>query len=82
MNVVHRVTGYDRETEFLDREFEVPHDRLAEIREIARVPVPSGEEQVGCFLLDRAAAAAIADRFAFAMNLDRYDWFLEPIAVE
>lgn len=78
MNVVHKVTGYDRGTERLELEFPIPEDRLDEFRDVAHVP-KSQRENFAIFPLDRATAQDISGRFQFPMNLDQYDWFFEPM---
>ena len=37
MTIVHRVTGFDKTTAIIAQEFDVPSDRIAELRELANV---------------------------------------------
>ena len=79
MSVVHKITGYDKKTEIITQEFCVPDDRIAEIRELARVD-PRASEIVGAYPLEREAAVTIQERFNFGMWIDRCDWFFEPFS--
>jgi hypothetical protein len=38
MSVIHRITGYNRRTERLEVEYDIPRDRLTEIRAVAQIP--------------------------------------------
>ncbi len=80
MNVVHKVTGYDKATERLAFEFDVPASDIPEMRDIAHVE-PSDLGVVGCYPLDANAARFVASRFNLPMAIDRCDWFFEPFAV-
>ncbi len=80
MTIVHRVTGYDKKTEVIAQEFDVPVDRLAELRELANVN-SRVVEIVGAYPLDRSSAQIVKDRFQFGMWIDRCDWFFEPFAL-
>ena len=80
MTIVHRVTGYDKTTEIIAQEFDVPSDRIAELRELANVD-PRVEAIAGAYPLNRSAAQVVKDRFNFGMFIDRCDWFFEPLAV-
>lgn len=80
MNAVHRITGYDKQSEFIVQEFDIPSDRISEVRELANVD-PHVGDIVGAFPLDRSAAQTVEDRFHFGMWVDRCDWFFEPFAV-
>ena len=73
MNTVHRITGYDKQSEFIVQEFDIPSDRISEVRELANVD-PHVGDIVGAHPLDRSAAQTVEDRFHFGMWVDRCDW--------
>ncbi len=80
MTIVHRVTGYDKTTEIIAQEFDVPSDRIAELRKLANVD-PRIREIVGAYPLDQSAAQVVRERFNFGMLIDRCDWFFEPFVM-
>lgn len=80
MTVVHRITGYDKRSEFIAQEFDVPSGRIGEVREIAGVS-PEVDEIVGAYPLDPVAAQLVMDRFHFGMWIDLCDWFFEPFSL-
>lgn len=80
MTIVHRVTGYDKTTEIIAQELDIPSDRIAELRELANIDPRIGEI-VGAYPLDWSAAQIVKDRFDFGMFIDRCDWFFEPFAL-
>ena len=79
MSVVHRVTGYDKTSERLEQEWDVPHDLLRDIRALAHVP-PQDQEAAGAYPLDPSVIRDVARAMRVEMSVDRYDWFLEPFA--
>lgn len=79
MNVIHRVTAYDKQSEVLALEFDVPESCLSEVRRLAQAP----EEQLttyGSLALDDRTARSIIQSLHIPANVDLYDWFLEPFA--
>lgn len=80
MTVVHRVSGFDKGTEQLEREFDVPADFVLAARRIADAP-DDWQAAPGAFPLEGQAVWAISAMLKTPLNVDRYDWFLEPIAV-
>ena len=81
MNIVHRVTGYDKRTEMLSYQFDVPQERLSEVRDLARV-APDDDVALGSYPLDNSVARTIAGKLNLPMIIERCDWFLEPFAAE
>ena len=80
MSTVHRVTGYDKRTELIAYQFDVPADRMTEIRHLAKVD-PRDAEAAGSYPLDTTAAHMIAHDLNLPMAMDRCDWFLEPVSI-
>lgn len=77
---IHVVAGYDKRTERLGLEFEVDPAQVAEVRELANVPVPAGEPLAGNHPIDPSRARSVIAKIRQHANVDLYDWFLEPYA--
>ncbi|WP_342148419.1 hypothetical protein [Methylorubrum sp. SB2] len=78
MSVVHRVAGYDKHTEVLEREADIPADLVAEARRLADAP-DDPEQAPGAFPLSGSAVARLSAMLGLPMSQERYDWFLEPV---
>ena len=78
MTVVHKVTGYLRKSEQLEREFDVPANFLGRLRELAHVP-PEDEEAIGCYPIMNGSVAKVSQLLGLSLNGDLYSWFLEPV---
>ncbi len=76
MSIIHRMTGYDKRTERLASEYDVPSHLVDKARGIAKVAEVS--DGFGSYPLDAAQAQAIALLADATIDVDRYDWFLEP----
>lgn len=79
MSIVHLVAGYDRRTERLVVEHAIPEAIFDEIRTLADVPETDGDA-IGSYPLSATAARTIATKLPALLNVDTYDWFLEPAA--
>jgi hypothetical protein len=77
--IVHQLTGYDRETELLAVEYDIPNHHLARIKRIAEVSAED-PEAVGSYPLRRDQASDIAKLLGIDIDADRFDFFLEPYA--
>ena len=77
MSVVHRVTGYDKLSERLELERDVPTALVIEARRVAEAPLDV-RDAPGAFPLGEAAVARLSGMLGFPMSVERYDWFLEP----
>ena len=76
MNDCLRVTGYDKVSERLTIQHEVPAAVVSEARHLAEVG--SDDDGLGIYPLDVAAALKLGLRMDRTLNVDLYDWFLEP----
>ena len=76
MNVSLRVTGYDKSTEALTLEHPVPDAVVFEAQTLAHVD-PS-DDGWGSYPLEPSAAITLGLRMDWTLNVDAYDWFLEP----
>jgi hypothetical protein len=79
MSAFHKITGYEKRTERLERALDVPADRLADVLAIARVP-PADTEALGSYPLDATAIHLVGLKLGTALNADAYDWYLEPFS--
>ena len=77
MTIGHIVAGYDKATERLTIEHDVPASLIEEVRSLAEVP-DTDREAVGSYPLSLAAIRALASKIQAPLNVDAYDWFLEP----
>jgi hypothetical protein len=75
--IVHRLTGYDRKTELLAIEYEIPVGDITCVKEIAGVD-PSDPNAIGSYPLDQGQVESIARLLGAKINNDMYDFFLEP----
>lgn len=78
MNIAHRVVGYDKVTEKLVFEFDIPNDQIETVRNLVQVPAEQATT-FGSFPLEQGSAWKVAWRLQLPMNVDGYDWFLEPV---
>jgi hypothetical protein len=79
MSAVHRITGYEKRSERLEIEHDIPPERLNEIRQLARVPA-DGAGAFGAYPLDSDMARMVGLKLDKPLNVDAYDWFLEPFS--
>jgi hypothetical protein len=77
MTVVYRLTGYNKRTEWLEREYDVPDAVLPQAKAIAMVPPTDAG---GSYELDEHQACAIAQLLRVSIDIDGYIWGLEPFA--
>jgi hypothetical protein len=77
MTTVHRLTGYDKKTERLVFEYDIPPSKLRRAKELANVP-RDDPSAVGSYPLDPSQARHVARLINQMVNIDRYSWFLEP----
>ena len=79
--VTHSLVGYDRETERVAEEFDVPDAALPRAKQLARVP-DDDPEAIRCYSLDAAGARDLASLVDAKIDPDRNDYFLEGFAYE
>jgi hypothetical protein len=78
--MLYRLTGFDRKTERLALEFEIPPAKVRHAKKIAGI-----ERNPAIFAdwpLSRDQARALADFIGVEIDPDRYDWALEPYPAE
>jgi hypothetical protein len=79
VRIIHRLTGYDRATELLTVEHEVPIQHFPRVRKIARVGADD-PDAIGSYPLDRVQAQLIARVLGTKVDPGSCDFFLEPFA--
>jgi hypothetical protein len=77
MTVAHKLVGYDRKTEGVAAEFDVPEQKFDVVRRIAGVS-NDDREAIGNYPLNRPAAEEIAKIIGASIDSRRMDFFLEP----
>ena len=77
MTVVHRLTGYDKKTEQLAMEHDIPETKLKYAKDVAGVEYED-MDAIGSYPLNISQTKAIAKLVGLIINVDRYYWFLEP----
>lgn len=76
MGITYKLVGYDRESETLAVEHILPAGTAGRAKVIAGIA--HRPEIIGDWPLSTAQAARIAESIREAVDLGRYDWFLEP----
>lgn len=79
MRVIHRIVGYDKATDELAAQLDLPAAKLALAKQIASVP-PSDPDAAGSYPLSEAEAERLGREIGSVLDLRRYAWFLEPFA--
>jgi hypothetical protein len=78
--MTHSLVGYDRETERVAEEFDVPDVALPRAKALARVPADD-PEAIRCYPLDASGAQDLADMLKARIDTERRDYFLEGFVV-
>ena len=80
MNVVHKVTGYDKLTEHLELKFDVSAEQIECLQRFSNVSTPYNEV-MGSIELNDGAETELARLFEMRMErVGGYTWFIEPFA--
>src|SRR5579871_6311103 len=77
--IAHNFVGYDRVTERVADEFDVPDAVLPRAKELARVPTDD-PDAIMCYPLDASEARVLADMLDAEIDTERRDYFLEGSA--
>ncbi len=78
-HITHSLVGYDRRSERVADEFDVPDAVLPRAKELARVPADDSAA-IMCYPLDAAGARDLADILKVGIDPERRDYFLEGVA--
>lgn len=79
--VSHSLVGYDRFSERVVEEVDVPDAALAKAKELARVPTDD-PDAIMCYPLDAQNAGKLAIMLDASVDTERHDYFLEGFAAE
>jgi hypothetical protein len=77
--IVHRLIGYDRETEELAWQHDIPEAKLSVVKKIAKVDTDDAEA-IGSYELTASQAREIAGIIQQPINTRKYIFYLEPFA--
>jgi hypothetical protein len=77
--VTHSLVGYDRGSERVAEEVDVPAAVLAQAKKLARVPADD-PDAIMCYPLDASAARSLARLLQTGVDIERRDYFLEGFA--
>jgi len=77
--ITHSLVGYDRNTERVAEEFDVPEAALPRAKQLARV-LDDDPEAIRCYSLEAAGARELAALLGAKIDPDRNDYFLEGFA--
>ena len=75
-HITHSLVGYDRLSERVAEEFDVPDAVLPKAKELARVPADD-PDAVMCYPMDALAARSLAAFLKARIDPERCDYFLE-----
>jgi hypothetical protein len=78
-DITHRLVGYDRQTERVVDEYDVPDDVLPKAKIIAHVPADDPEAAL-CYQLAENEARDLAGFLNASINPAQRDYFLEGFA--
>jgi hypothetical protein len=79
--VTHSLVGYDRISERVSEEFDVPDAILPRAKELAGVPVDD-PDAIRCYPLDASGARGLAGLIKVRIDTERRDYFLEGATYE
>ena len=77
--ITHNLVGYDRLSERVAEEFDVPDAVLPRAKELARVPADD-PDAIMCYPLDAPGARDLANILKATIDTERRDYFLEGFA--
>lgn len=81
MRVMHRLVGYDRHTDRMKFQFDIPDDRLAEAKKIAKVSADD-PDAVWSYPLTESGARRVASLIGVDVGAEDAEFFLEAFSVE
>lgn len=79
MTIAHKIVAYDRLTELVASEHDVPAQKFDIVRQVAGV-APSDPEAIGNYRLSPPAAEEIGRIIGAPADTKRFDFYLEPAA--
>ena len=79
MRVIHRLVGYDKQTDRPKQRFDIPEDRLSRVKQIARVH-EDDPDAVWSYSLSAAQAREVVNLVGAQLELQASEFFLEAFA--
>jgi hypothetical protein len=79
VSVIHKLTGYDKVSEKLAAQIDVPISQLGQAKQVAGVGQEDPEAALS-YPLTSEQAKRIGQTIGQFVDTDRYLWFLEPFA--
>jgi hypothetical protein len=79
MQVVHRLVGYDRQSDRMKMRFDIPEERLPDAKKLAQVP-DDDPEAAWSYPLTKAQARRLATLIGAKIDANRVEFFLEAFA--
>jgi hypothetical protein len=80
MRVIHRLVGYDRQTDRIKIQFDIPDDRMAETKKIAKVPLDD-PDAAWSYHLTEARTRQVAKLIGVDVAMKEAEFFLEAFSV-
>jgi hypothetical protein len=80
MEIIHRLVGYDRQTDRMLVQFDIPVHLMPEVKKIARVPADD-PDAVWSYPLTTAGARKIASLIGIELAAKDAEFFLEAGAI-
>lgn len=79
MRVMHRLVGYDRQTDRMKVRFEIPEHLMPEAKKIAKIP-SDDPEAAWSYPLTETKARRLARLIGAEANLGKAEFYLEAFA--
>ncbi|HEY1504099.1 MAG TPA: hypothetical protein VGF92_07355 [Stellaceae bacterium] len=77
MTITHKLVGYDKQSERVAAEYDVPEQKFDLVRRIVGVS-HTDREAIGNYPLAAPAAEEVAKEIGLRLDTKRLDFFLEP----
>ncbi len=79
MTVMHKLVGYDHDTEWVAAEYEIRAEDFDRIRRVVRI-ASTDPDAIGSYPLDAPTAQEVGRIIGADVDTRRMDFFLEPAA--
>jgi hypothetical protein len=79
MRVIHRLVGYDRQSDRMKMRFDIPKERLSDAKKLAHVP-DDDPDASWSYPLTKAQARRLAALIDARLDPDHAEYFLEAFA--
>ena len=79
--VIHRLVGYDRRTDRITVQFDIPNELMPEVKKIAKVTADD-PDAVWSYPLSKAGTGRVAALIGAKLPDDNAEFFVEAFATE